>query len=517
MGDVLWRGLTPQRTLEITLEGGTGTTVNVTQLLGTTAVKFEEEINQLDQLTFSIVHGAFIFAANMNIGDRVKFSAGYRNEETGGGTPTRPFFDGYVSSMTKKYGENGRITLDVVAYDVRWRLTRNKPGALAYPAPKYDGEIYPRPWRAGTKGPDGKAALKLSEIVQGILDEHKIPMGTFKINPDPRVDHVFTFIDSIVQNADETDFQFVLRLLTGTGQSRFTGVYKDERRAVNGNAIWFMEVDPLSAAAQLFIVDEASVLGQQGSVAFQWQGVGFPKVPEKDYDPTAPDAVIIAKTVEVKRNMELARNRPQRLRKDVQTGAVGPAGKSAAALTAAGSVRGQESAVFDQGPTWLPRLGGQSFDDGVLIANGVADLPSKPTVPPGLATPGRSDQLNQWAPGREVRYEAPSREIAAPGAGALPKVPNPAPPPPVTLPPGAPQTRQAENPPNPATTKPIGERIQKFGETATLSCPGNIFTQTRRTYSLALPIDLDSGDDWFAKKISHEIGLHYNMTVELGR
>jgi hypothetical protein len=516
-------GLTPQRTLTIGMAGNAGT-MDVTENLGKTTVKFEEELNKLDRLTFSLVHGGEVYAELLDIGDPVTFEGGYRWDQAGSGTPTRVFFKGFVTEPSIKCAGGGRVIVDVTAQDVRWLLTRNKPGSLTYPAPKYDHEIYPREFRKGVKGPGGVTGLKISDIVKGILEEYAptLKIGKMKILEDD--DYLFTFDNPIVQNADETDFQFVLRLLTGEGQSRFTGVHRDERRVVNANAVWWMEPNPLTGEAEVHIVNEEEALKEQGLVEFIWQGEGFEKVPEADYDPTAMGARIICKELTFKQNLDLARNREVRVQKDVQKKAKGKKGKTQATqATEPNGVRGEESerSDEDQSPAAIQSfLDTHEIDEAKVRASGAANAATAGLeifrkVSSGQA---RLSQYRHFFKPKEVRQEATSRAITSkPGDADRPEKPE-APATDTPLPPGAPKAKKKTK--KPKKLKPLGERIQKFGFTVSASgVHGNIFMQARRMYKVKAPVPryAPDGHVWFCHKVIHEFGQLYTMSWEMGR
>jgi hypothetical protein len=523
-------GLTPYRKLEVGV-GGLGTMFDLTSALGDTTVRLEEEIHRIDRLSFTLQYGGAEYADAILEGDPVTFTGGYVDAAAGGGTPSRVMFKGHVSHALPRFTRNGRVELDVIAEDARYRLTRNKPGKLSYPCPAAPAGLpFPRPWRSG-KGAvplkSGGAAgsgptLAISQIVRGIVEEYGIKVGEILI--DEGFDWAFGIADrdKLTQNPDETDYEFILRRLTGQG--RFNGLRRDEEaRLINAYAVNFMEVDPIDGEAKFYVMPESKIITQVNGPTFIWQGLGHPMVPSSEYDPTGPSARIIAEEVQVRVNTDLQRYREEQHRKDVARKAKGRKGHKADS----GPLNRGEAVQHGDDDTEIQ----EAIDAGTIGKSFVPDdekikaAVASGQVPAGfgielakraIAGSITADEVRQWMKPRATTFEAPSRKLSGKdGEANVPEKPDTSPAPEPKLGAGKPKnTPKRKKAPK---VKPLGDLIQKFGQTMSFTVPGNIFVQCRRMSKVELPSQRFGGENWFCRRIVHEFGRMWNMSLELAR
>lgn len=216
-------------------------------------VDFEETDSGLDEASFLISNAAVVWAAHMSEGIGVRLHVGYTGQNR---SMQRLRFDGKVSDFSLQCGANGHLEIDVKVSTPFMDLQANTVGSVTYPGNKSNRDLHQREFHFKDK-------IKISEIVAGILGEYRLPVGQITI--EPKRDYEFTQLNPIRQAEDETDLQFITRLLTGkTGRGLNFGKKKGQK-LVNARARMFWEVDPLDNKAKAYVAPVSKLMQDRGT------------------------------------------------------------------------------------------------------------------------------------------------------------------------------------------------------------------------------------------------------------
>ncbi|MBX4215732.1 hypothetical protein KW797_02195, partial [Candidatus Parcubacteria bacterium] len=288
------------RLLEIELVADSGSYSDYSNDLAEDPVTIEEVAFGIDSLKFTIVKRAESLLNSIQRAMRVRFKGGYlfgRQEW---------IFDGRISSWKPHFPDSGQVRLEVTAYSALWLLTRRKPGCVYYPSIPFPLTLYTRVFHFGT-------SIKLSAIVKGIIAEYSadIKLGSFSI-PKER-DFEFTLYNPVVQNEDESDFDFVARLLrgrAGTTDKVFHNWLEEAQR--HGHAVFFSETKGSGAKPEtvFHVIPEADLVADDNktdiSFVFHRKDSDTPLVNADTYVPDADDARIPIHDVSVEENQDAA-------------------------------------------------------------------------------------------------------------------------------------------------------------------------------------------------------------------
>jgi hypothetical protein len=501
--------LTPYRKLEIATGTGDAITwLDVTMLLGTSEVKLEESYNEIDKLTFKLVHDVVLIQPTIKYGTQVRFTGGYVAEFPAN---TRVFFVGIVTGWALKLPDNGKPEMEIVAEDERSQMSLVRPGQISYPS------IGVQEWGINAKRQwIYKDQLRISEIIRFLCDDYGIAVNEIRI--DPAFDKPFGIAnpdDGLTQGADESDFDLVLRLLTGVGRARDTRVRKGNASSLAAHACWFLEYDLDSEEAQLTVVPEQDILQDVNPLVFRYQGVGFQKVPEDEYDPTASVGEMMITNVTIRENMDIARNETTKHAKDVQRKAKGPKGrKTKVGDLVRGALEARAAKAAGEDDPGPDGLGKELDQDKIQATFGNNAALAAAT----LAKPLTYSDVEQFTRDKETKWTASSRRLGPDGDGTAlrPQKEPPAGSDPV---PTSPTTRAVgKQTKEPKTTKwkPVGERIKNYGKVVTFSTRGNIYIRARQLYTLEVPFDQYAGQ-YFLFKLTTVFGNQFRQTAEMGR
>lgn len=504
--------LTPYRKVEIEAPFVKGTWIDITRQLGSGVVTLTEETTGIDQLQFTIKHGAAFWIDNINEGMKVRLTAGYA-VELFLQTTKRVMFEGVVSSFKPLLPDTGIPGLRITCMNRLFELTKEKPGRIAYPGIKIANHPppYNRDFHFGV-------AMKISDIVQGILNEYGIPIKQIRI--EPAHDYEFQLHNPISQNEDETDWDFIQRLLTGhSNQTRRRVRQKKVNHLVNARARLFMEVDPIEQRALATVAPEADLIADTNDdIRFVYQSPGVLSVDENEYDPTSNITDLMMRGASLSENKEDATGKEVQHRQDVKKGAKGRRSVGKAAKPTDPQNKGAQrkdvvsSGDGDKPP---PDLAFNYRINEQLVAKDLKSgkLPSGINILSAVV----SGQL-KW---KDVKKYFTPRQVANVPSGR-------------TIPGAKPIPRQASTPTGftgslgkgsggkgAKGTQGSGEvvqgaRIKKYGQTLSFSTRGNLFVLCRKSYPVEFPFGRYTGN-WFLLKLEHRIGETYVMQVEMGR
>jgi len=477
--------------------------IDVTKLLGASTVEFEETDQETDRLSFTLRHGALGFMENTAIGMKVQFIGGYNIDRNDGVLTKKVFFNGFIAQRRPRFPDHGRLELELICEDALFLLTRNKPGAIAYPSKelKEPGPMTKRKFHY-------KKEMKISEIADGIVKEYGIEVG--QIDIDELDDETFTCASPLTQSNKETDFEFLTRILTGRSKDG-VGPAKQrdkEQKLTNARARMFMEQDALTNESKFHIIPESKLVGgeHEGKITFHYHSEGGEIVPVDEFDPTndplTADPKLIIKNVQIREN-------PDAGAKGTQHGQdVGPFAKGAHAGT-------QLTEEIDD-PTFLEEyivnepqvIADATGPDAILTLDEAAAI---------LGGQRNWDSYKHYFILRETIYHSTSRNIVSqaeevetpPGAGEEPSEDE------KTIGTVGSGGRGSKGTSRSAKRRGKG-RIKKYGEELSFTCHGNIFTLCRKTYELFFPVGYYSGF-WYCFKVKHKFGPIYTMDMTLGR
>lgn len=481
-----------------------GAFVDVTRQLGSIPVIFEEEETVTDKLEFRIIHGAAFFIETLAVGNRVRFTGGYRADRSGIKTK-KVFFNGPVSNIRPVFPDNGKLELVVQAEDDLFQLTRNKPGRVTYPGVKRDGQLYKRNFHFAD-------SITISEIITGIVSEYNIPIRQVKV--DSEFDGPYKLTDPISQNESESDYEFLLRITTGRAISERSERDRRKRpnKLINAHVRMSMEVNQDSGIAEFHAVPEEDLIGDEASVSFIYHSEGATRISPQKFDPTDKDATLIIKGVSISENPDQAASKEVQRHQDVQPGA-----KGSDALTP------REDEIKPRGSQILEETIPPDFfdthvideakvkrdvDAGILVTSDVVGAVFAGTL--------KWVDVKHYFVLREAKFEAPSRNMSnKPEDLELPETPGT-------------ETSESEKVlgkssggrGSAGTKKSVSKvhkpRVKAYGQTLGFSCHGNIFVLCRRTYNVQFPVGRYTGA-WFASRVVHTFGPTYIMEMQMGR
>ena len=517
--------LTPYRKLELEVPDTLGVMADVARQLGSSTVSLIEEVDAIDQLVFTIRHGATFWIETIREGLNCKLTAGYAVDVLGQ-TTKRMMFEGIVTSYEPILPDNGKPELRVVCQNRLHELTKRKPGRVTYPSIPIPN--YPYPYQRKFNITD--KPLAISDIVRGVLEEHGIPIAQISI--DKQHDYAFDITDPISQNEDETDYEFLQRLLTGKSSKtrRRPKGEKKTNHLVNARARMFMEVDPVQQVSKVHVVSEATLvldgvrdaqqrsdqlwsfpplpgggvpLVPRGNVHFTYNVPGTQKADETEYNPLATDANLVIRGVQLRENREDATGKEIVHRQDVTNKAkgrrsVGQAVKSTDPVNK-GAQRSDLLTKKSSDPPPSDFAWNYTLNHELVLRDRNAGILKIGDLS-GAVTSGRVG----WT---EVKkYFIPRQVSHPPSARTIPKS--------VDIP------RTATTPTgftgDDKGTQVQDNRIKKYGTTLSCWTHGNIFVLCRKSYDIFFPFGRYTGA-WFLTKIEHQWGNTYRMTLEFGR
>lgn len=214
------------RRLEIDVGSDERKWVDITHLLGDEELVVEDNVSELDSMTFTLSRGGDSALQVLVEGMRVRFKGGYLEGRK------EWLFEGFVTSADIQYKDDGDIAVEVTAVNILWPTTLFKPGFVTYPTIRTENCPYQREFHFVDE-------IKLSEIVRGILEEYDVEIGELDIKP--AYDFTFTQLHPISQNEDESDYAFLRRLLTGeTTGGGYTDNGEDEPE-MHGHALLLVQ------------------------------------------------------------------------------------------------------------------------------------------------------------------------------------------------------------------------------------------------------------------------------------
>lgn len=216
-------------------------------------ITFEEGNMGLDELNFTISRGALPWVAHMSDGLGVRLEVGLQGQRQ---FNKRKMFEGVTATSVEfGVGSNGQLQIPVVAQTKLYELQVNQVGSVTYPGYKNNRDLHNREFQF-------KEKIKISEIIRGIFAEYNLPIGQITI--ESKHDYEFTHTNPITQPATETDYQFVVRLLTGKTERGVTFGRKKKQHVVNARCRIFWEVDPLTDTAKIHVAPDSKLLKDRG-------------------------------------------------------------------------------------------------------------------------------------------------------------------------------------------------------------------------------------------------------------
>ena len=477
--------------------------IDITKLLGSSTVTFEETDQGTDQLTFTIKHAAAVFIEKLSIGTRVEFRGGYNIERRDGTLTKKGFFNGFVSQRRPKVLDNGRLELEVVAEDALFLLSRNKPGTISYPSKIISGPMH-------NKNFHFKDKMKLSDIIRGIIKEYSIPIKQISIDEDRDLE--FTQARPFTQTSKESDLEFLTRIMTGRSKDGLTPAKKkeEEEKLVNARARMFMEWDAEERVSKFNVLPESKLLGEAhfGGIFFQYHAEGGRLIPVREFDPTRDPSKeltrLIMSNVQIKENADKASREIQR-------------GQDVGSLAKLANQGSQLTEEIDD-PYFLENW---EVNEALVAADEKSVDGKPPILPKGtiisiLRGEKNWDDYKRYFFLRTTVFEPTSRnltnkpeETETPSGDGKESIPD-----------GNVIGHGSGGEGSPGTARSFKvrqkRRIKQYGEEISFTCHGNIFALCRKSYSLIFPIGYYTGD-WYCFKIVHKFGPTYKMDITVGR
>jgi len=466
---------------------------DITKRLGSSVVTFEETDQGTDMLSFTIKHGAQAEMETLAIGTRVQFEGGYNIERSDVKTK-KIFFSGFVSERQPKFPDNGLLELGIVAEDGLFLMSRNKPGAIAYPSKKIEDPLHKRTFHFAEE-------ISITDIVKGIAREYSIPFDENQVDIEPERDLIFTQANPVTQLAEETDLEFLSRILTGKG--KVTKKKDEGKQLINARARMFMEWDVEKEQSRLNVIPESKLTTGKhiSDITFTYHSDGGKLVKVDDFDPTndAFFSKLIMKNVQIKEN-------PDRANQEIQRNQdVGPVAKA--------KNRGSQIVEEIADPTFMEEY---IVNEPKVIEDIRSGILPEGTLQLILAGKRNWDSFKHYFIRREQIWESVSTRMTAKIEEA-------------ETPPGkGTETSEDENVIGKAsggkgskgTSRSLRRRqksrVRQYGEEVSFTSHGSIFALCRQSYQLFFPVGYYSGF-WYCFKLVHNFGPIYTMNVTVGR
>lgn len=534
---------------------------DVTRDLGSSDLTVEESDEAIDSARFTIKHNADLWIENIVYGMQVRIEGGYMAKKgqglfgKGGEQVSRIYFQGIITDWNPVFPDSGKPELEITCHTNLYNLTKRRPGRVTYPtrirAPitalvpdlvPLDAALLPPtvfptdPTNPGF-APSGSPAnvpepeyarlfhfrqeggtIKMSEIISGILKEYGLNIKQVKI--DDEDDYEFTLADPISQNETESDFDFILRLLSGKTELTSDDPSK-ENVVINGRARIFEEYDHKTQSTRVNVVPEHDLIQDVGTEKFFYHVLDAQRLDIVNYDPTSKGAQLIMRNISFEDNPDEGKAGVTAVKQDVNRKGNKRKNK--------GAPSGADADVGDETPEKLE----QRSEDG-SPAN--APYPFnyeldrqkvRAAVKAGELTPEDAVSLAaraghvEWEEVKHWFKEKTQHEASGRVGGTLD---------------GATQTPedQVNNPEleSESTTTGKGkkrkrrrkkkkkahkERVKKYGMRLGFRTHGSIFVMSRKSYFVNLAtIDRYSGL-WYCAKVVHSLNNPYRMQVELVR
>lgn len=492
---------TPEEDVASLLEQGSGKMVDVSYNLGGSTVEFLETDLGIDRLSFTLRHGAEGWLDHLRVGYRAIFEGGYAQEISGVQT-RRTFIDGVVSRMSPVFPDSGVPELQVTVESLLFLLTRNRPGKVSFPNAGDSPEdlLHRRVFHLG------RSTIRMSEIIKGVVEEYGIEVAQIRI--DPEHDSEFDATHVVTQQEDETDFDFLLRLVTGRSRNsapgrRAIGTAQDEAEnpTINGHARMFMEFHPLSGKPVFRVVPEKELLSDRGALKFLYQSAQSRRhriIPSSQYDPLSPTAELIIKNVSLSDDPDTARGKETQVVSDVSTDPqVGDEGAQQKEVSVFGDKLfiGTVIEPILKEAIAKKEIASAELLDPVAGRFGKRAIGAYYTQPQTKFQPAGTKLSNDPDKNKKKPGAAPASaptQVLGSGSGGD----------------GAPGTADS-------VSRDKGDKYRRFGQSLSFETHGNIFMLKARAYQVELGVGRYDGF-WYATKVTHVFGKTYRMKVEMG-
>lgn len=278
--------------VRIEIEGNGGKFVDITDVCAGEFV-YEDNAFKTDMLVFTIIRGAISYMDTLTRGTKVKFFGGYSEAQD-----YSLLFNGVIANMQPIFPNGGIPRLKVIVYDYSYLLTLNKPGNVSYPS-----ENCKRGWGRVDE-------IKLSEIVKGIIGEYsELRWDDRSVAIPQGYDKKYSLKSPMIQKEDESDWDFVHRLLQGSKSTARKSLVGNTGTDLGAQCIAFVEMrgsDPW-----FYVVPEQQAKEEKGLVTFAYQMEGVPLI--QNFDPTASDAALFIKDVDVRENANHSKTKPKKV------------------------------------------------------------------------------------------------------------------------------------------------------------------------------------------------------------
>lgn len=506
--------------------------VDISSLVKNSPIKVQDNAIGIDSLEFSIYVGASFFIDTLFRGMEVRFKGGYLKGHS------EWLFDGYIHDWKVKFPNSGKPYINIICHDRLWLLKQVVPGRITYPTLPTKNISYARTFNII---PDKKAEITVSEIVNGILADYEEVITVGSITIPVAYDWTFNIKNPISQNENESDYDFLMRLLTGkkgAGGGRKVVPGNSKESGVYAHCLFYMETGGVDdapdtkfyiipedelllntpkddtdlgaiGAALSGVVDVPGVTDGGDKIEFYYHIQGGEIVTPDGYNPGGKPAKLIMKDVTVSENQDMSdsqdveriQEHPRRKKKGDGSGAAdNPDADDQASSRETVEGEGGEAPEswayyeLDESKVEAAESAGafKEFDDFALFTQ-VGQFQRKWNWGDSSA-PG---PVRRFWKRKDIVYEGSGSQIdsdgssdsasAARGSGGKPKV----------------------------RTHP--ERRGKWGLTLTARIPnGNPQCLAKSIYTLHGLLARYSGE-WFLDKVTHNFHQRYTMSVEFKR
>lgn len=220
-------------------------------------ISFEETADLLDRLTFTIVskddQSVMRFMDTLVEGMCVRAWFGPMDEMKRVNYD-KPMFIGYIDLLDPEFPKGGSPRLAVTAYDPAWKLSKKKHGLP---------RVFPEPKK-------GHRPMTISAIVKKVLEAHVEYIDIGRIEVSAKWDSQKDGYAPIVQNENESDWEFLKRLAHGDEDHGIT-MFEDPKKPKGFDGCECMVYTEIeNGRAKLYFVPEAERLSVKSDIQLQY-------------------------------------------------------------------------------------------------------------------------------------------------------------------------------------------------------------------------------------------------------